>query len=63
MRQRNRPLQQLMAKYGYVLVREKNHAVWRNPTTRHQMITSLTAGDRRVLQQIEADLKRKHTHD
>jgi|GEM_PF-2037806 len=59
MRQQNRALLTLMRQHGYVLIRESRHAVWRHSITKRQIVTSLTASDRRVLANIRAQVRRK----
>jgi|DEB19_MinimDraft_3_1074340.scaffolds.fasta_scaffold02711_2 hypothetical protein len=52
MQKRNRSLATLMARHGYILVREKNHAIWRNPQTGRQVVTSRTSSDQRARKNI-----------
>lgn len=61
MRQKNRALVALMHQHGYVLVRQNRHAVWRHPQTKRQVVTALTASDRRAMDNLRQFLRRKVT--
>jgi hypothetical protein len=59
MQKRNRQLTTLMAQHGYILVREKRHAVWRHRHTGHQLVTSQTPSDWRQLKNVLTLVQRR----
>lgn len=48
----------LIKSYGYELIREKKHFVFKHKISNQTFVCSKTASDRRSLRNIERDLKR-----
>ena len=54
----NKKALELIRSYGYQLIREKKHFVFKHQTTGRVFVCSKSASDHRALRNIERDLKK-----
>lgn len=54
----NKETMELIRSYGYQLIRQKKHFIFRHSTTGQTFVCSKSASDHRALRNIERDLKK-----